>query len=232
MEDFFNDLPEDNNLAFVKLHSDFKREFEFQIENTDENFRYHAAKYMNNTLAAASALEINELENYAVTPGNAQRFDDEFSIFSIAVENIVVQIKIKYCRRNTGMSVGLTPEQKAKIHVLIEKIRSEIENSSATLDKKEKIFKIIAGLSLEIDKSRAGLERFGDLARGLSSVSKELADGAEPWWKWFKLIMGEVDEAKELEPALPKPEDRKKLEAPKKQLPKPNPGDLNDEIPF
>lgn len=232
MEEFFSDLPDDNNLAFIKLHSDFKKEFEFNLQGSDSNFRYHAANYMNNTLAAASALDVVELGNFGVTPSNAKRFDDDFAHFSIAVENIVIQIKIKYSRRNTAMSVGLTVEQKSKIHILIDKIREEIECSSAVTAKKEKLYKIISALALEVDKSRTGLERFGDLARGLSSVSKELADGAEPWWKWFKLIMGEVDEAKESEPALPKPEERKKLEAPRKQLPKPDTNDLDDEIPF
>ena len=63
-------------------------------------------------------------------------------------------------------------------------------------------------------------------------------EGAEPWWKWVKLIFGEIDDAKENEPEarLPSPEERKRLDPPRKQLPAPQndrgSGDLDDDIPF
>ncbi|MDP3962241.1 MAG: hypothetical protein Q8Q26_19645 [Pseudorhodobacter sp.] len=131
------------------------------------------------------------------------------------------------------MSVGLNAEQKTKIHTLIEKIRQEIESSSASVGKKEKLYTIIANLAKEVSRARTGLERFGDLARGLSGISKEVAqEGAEPWWKWFRAAMGIVDEAKETEPQLPKPPEVKRIEPPRKKLPKPGNSDFDDEIPF
>lgn len=132
------------------------------------------------------------------------------------------------------MSVGLDPDQKSKIHTLIEKIRKEVEASAASVAKKEKIYSIISNLSEEVSKARTGLERFGDLARGLSGISREVAEeGAEPWWKWFKAVMGIVDDAKESEPQqLPKPPEVKRIEPPKKELPKPGNSDLDDDIPF
>ena len=77
------------------------------------------------------------------------------------------------------------------------------------------------------------MARFGDLARGLAGISKDVAEeGAEPWWKWAKLIFGEVNEAKDAEPQLPKPNEVKRIEPPRKELPKPLDRNLDDEVPF
>ena len=127
------------------------------------------------------------------------------------------------------LSAGFSEAQKTKLHALIEKMRSEVDQSGAHQDKKDKIFNILSILAKEVSKDRTGFGRFADLARALAGLSKEVEqEGAQPWWKWFKLAMGVVDDAKEKEPALPAPEEPKRIEPPKKQLPKPD----NDEIPF
>lgn len=229
----YPEIPDDDYIAFMQLESEFRREFEENLKEEGPNFNYCAADYMNKTLAAAKALDIDALSIYEVNTRNRQNFSDLFTDFQRDVDNIIVQMRIHYSRRSRALSVGLTSAQKTKIHTLIEKIRREVESSTASIPKKEKLFEIIAKLSEEVDKPRTGLERFGDLARGLSGISKDVSrEGAEPWWKWFKAAMGIVDEAKEAEPKLPKPQEIKRIEPPRKQLPKPTGSDPDDEIPF
>jgi hypothetical protein len=230
----YEELPDDDYAAFMRLESEFRRAFESNIQDHNSNYEHESADYMNKTLAAAKALGIDALSKYEVTTSSRNReFADIFAAFFRDVDNIIIQIRVHNSRRAKAMSVGLSPEQKTKIHGLIEKICKEIEASSASVGKKEKLYSIIANLMQEVSKARTGLERFGDLARGLSGISKEVAqEGAEPWWKWFKAAMRTVDEAKEAEPQLPKPPEVMRIEPPRKELPKPGRSDLDDEVPF
>lgn len=230
--DQFDNLSDDNNIAFMQLESGFRKKFEDEFGEANTKYEYFAADYMNKTLAAARALGIEALSAYIVDESRRD-FRDTFTTFKRDVDSIIVQMRIHNSRRGRAMSVGLNAEQKTKLHALIERIRTEVEASSASIGKKEKLFAIIANLAEEVSKARTGLERFGDLARGLSSISREVAqEGAEPWWKWFKAAMKLVDDAKESEPQLPKPPEIKKIEPPRKELPKPTRTDLDDEIPF
>lgn len=116
---------------------------------------------------------------------------------------------------------------------MIEKIRQLVESFDAVVSKKEKLFDILATLAKEVSKSKTKFERFADLARALAGLSRDVEkDGTEPWWPWFKVIMGVVDDAKEAEPQLPKPPEIKRIEPPRKELPKPSRSDFDDEIPF
>ncbi len=233
MDEDFPDLPDDDNLAFMKLESEFRSEYQSATEDQSGHWEFEAADYMNKTLAAAKALNVEALNHYTAAQHNSRQFGETFWLFFRDVDNVIIQMRIQGSRRSKLNSVGFTEDQKSKIHALIEKIRIAVEESSANVSKKEKVFNILGALAKEVSKPRAALARFGDLARGLAGISKDVAkDGAEPWWKWAKLIFGEVDEAKDTEPKLPAPEDIKKIEPPRKELPKPKERDLDDDIPF
>lgn len=233
MNDEYPELPDDNELAFLHLEAEFRKDFDAKTSDQNTNGEFEAADYMNKTIAAAAALEITALDGYRAIPFNKKDFGEEFWTFLRAVDSVIIQIRIHGSRRSKGNSVGLSEEQKTKIHALIEKIRAAVEESTAETAKKEKLFNILAHLAREVSKPRTSLARFGDLARGLAGISRDVAEeGAEPWWKWAKLIFGEVDEAKGKDPQLPKPEEIKQIEPPRKELPKPKGRDLDDEIPF
>lgn len=233
MTEDFPELPEDDLLAFMHLEAEFRKEYDGKVSDQDRNWAFDAADYMNKTLAAAKALGLGALSHHEVMHHDSRNFAENFWIFLRDVDNVLIQIRVQGSRRAKGNSVGLTEEQKTKIHALIEKIRQAVEKSSAEVAKKERLFNILANLAKEVSKPRTALARVGDLARGLAGISKDVAEeGAEPWWKWAKLIFGEVDEAKEKEPQLPKPEEIKRIEPPRKELPKPDSSSLDDEIPF
>lgn len=231
----YDDLPDDDYVAFLQLEREFRTEFESHMEGGD-NWDWHAPDYMNKVLAAATQLGVEALAAYG-TPIGHKLDHDLFTTFQRDVDHIIVQMRIIHARRIGSLRVGLSSEQKTKLNAHITKIRLVVEESTASPGKKDNIFKILAQLTAEIDKDRTGYERFADLARSLAGLSKEVAqEGAEPWWKWFKLAAGVIDEAKENEPKLPPPPEVKKIEPPRKELPKPKSKSsgtsMDDEIPF
>lgn len=236
--DSYEQLSEDNHVAFLQLEREFRREMEAAQEDQNSNWAYATADFMNKTLAAASALEIEALSNFSVNTRDADEHHENFNDFLRAVDNVIVQMRISNSRNRNAMTVGLSESQKKKIHHLIEKIRSEVESSTAPEPKKEKLFDILTMLAKEVSKNRTRYERFADLARSLAGLSGDIErEGARPWWPWFEKIMGLIDDAKGAEVQLPKPPEIKKIEAPRKELPKPTKGfgsdeDAGDEIPF
>jgi hypothetical protein len=175
-------------------------------------------------------LSIDHLKDYVVQSGW-----EYYEQFEIDVANLVIQIRIKHARRNKKYSVGFDNESKRKIRHYIEQIRLAVETSALPQNKRDAIFKKLSELTLEIDRARTRFEVVADAIRSVSRLGGEIA---EPYWKWAKLILGEVDDAKDNEPqsSLPSPAEKKQLEAPRKQLPspkdEPNDGNLDDEIPF
>ncbi|ANB34675.1 hypothetical protein M2324_003796 [Rhodovulum sulfidophilum] len=233
--DPYENLSEDNHVAFLQLEKEFRNELEAAQEDQNSSWSYIAADYMNKTLAAAYALDVDALSGFSV---NTRDNNEHFNDFLRAVDNVIIQMRIANSRSRNAMSVGLTEAQKTKIHHFIEKIRREVDSSSAPDSKKDKLYDILAKLAQEVSKARTRYERFADLARSLAGLSADVErEGARPWWPWFEKIMGVLDDAKEAEPSLPKPPEIKKIEPPRKELPKPDAGygggrDLDDEIPF
>ena len=234
--DPYEELADDNHVAFLQLEREFRREMDELGEMPNTNWAYATADYMNKTLAAAEALEITALAAFSVNTRDPDEHLENFSDFLRAVDNVIIQMRIANARTRNAMSVGLSEAEKAKIHHFIEKIRAEIEGSTAPETKKEKLFDILAKLAQEVSKARTRYERFADLARSLAGLSGDIErEGARPWWPWFEKIMGVIDDAKEAEPQLPKPPEIKKIEPPRKELPKPNEGygsNSDDELPF
>jgi hypothetical protein len=235
----YEDLPEDDHVAFLQLEREFRNELEAAREDQNSNWDYTTADYMNKTLAAANALGVDALSGFSVDTWDDNERSANFYDFLRAVDSVIIQIRIANSRTRNAMTVGLTEAQKAKIHHFIEKIRAEIEACTALDSKKEKLYDILAKLAQEVSKARTRYERFADLARSLAGLSADVErEGARPWWPWFEKIMGLLDDAKEAEPKLPKPPKIKKIEPPRKELPKPNGGDGNDgrdaddDIPF
>lgn len=233
----YEELSEDDHVAFLQIEKEFRQQMEDMQEDRNSNWSYVTADYMNKTLAAATALNIDALTGFSVSTRNSDAHRENFDDFLRAVDNVIVQMRIMNSRTRQAMTVGLTEAQKKKIHHFIEKIRAEVEESNASPDKREKLFDILNNLAKEVSKNRTRYERFADLARSLAGLSGDVErEGARPWWPWFEKIMGLINDAKEAEPQLPKPPEIKKIEPPRGKLPEPyeeydseNP---DDEIPF
>ena len=112
--------------------------------------------------------------------------------------NFVNQIQINHARRRKKESVYFDGAAKQKIRHYIEEIRLMVEQSLVPQNKRDAIFKKLSELTLEIDRERTRFEVVADAIRGVARLSGDVErEGAEPWWKWVKLIFGEIDEAKD-----------------------------------
>ncbi|MDH4988683.1 hypothetical protein QEZ47_24835 [Aminobacter anthyllidis] len=236
-QSFYDDLPEDHEKAFVYLEKRFRAELDESPSNNDQsNFdAYCKRKYMSSVIAAAKSLDIAGIKDYTISYDDRGVWDS-FEVFEIDVMNITIQIEINHARRRKKYSVALDGATKQKIRHYIDQIRTAVEESDLGQDKRDAIFKKLGELTLEIDRDRTRFEVIADGIRRVARLSGDVErEGAEPWWKWVRLILGEIDDAKENEPksTLPAPSERKQLEPPKKQLPAPKQGrNLDDEIPF
>ena len=176
--------------------------------------------YMNKVITAAKSLNIEKIKSLYVPP-----MDDpdvtklqKYEKFTHNLDAYIENFKITSGRRNSKFSVKLNATEKGKLRHFIEQIKDTVENSLLSTAKKEAIFKKLAALALEIDRDRTRFEAFADVVSDLAHVSRNLADGAEPWWKWAKPmfeILGSAKEAEDQQGILPAPEEQKKLQPPR-----------------
>ncbi|OCP01839.1 MULTISPECIES: hypothetical protein [unclassified Ensifer] len=233
-DSIYDDLPEDHEKAFIHLERHFRAQLYQNISENEQSVleAYCKRKYMTAVISAARSLDIPVIQGYLVPASDADT-RNIFQKFEADVLSLSVQIEIKHARHGKKYSVGLSVAAKEKIRHYIEQIRLAIDDSDLSQGKRDAVFKKLSELVLEIDRARTRFEIVTDGIRALARLSGDVArEGAEPWWKWVKLILGEIDESKENEPqpSLPAPEERKRLEPPRKQLPAPDKPD--EDIPF
>ena len=65
--DPYENLSEDNHVAFLQLEKEFRNELETAQEDQNSNWSYITADYMNKTLAAANALDVDALSGFPST---------------------------------------------------------------------------------------------------------------------------------------------------------------------
>lgn len=239
-ESIYDDLPEDHEKAFVYLERQFRVQLDDSLRDNDQsNYdAYCKRKYMSAVIAAAKSLEIPGISDYTA-PYDDRGVWDAFEGFETDVMNLTIQIEINHARRRKKYSVAFDSAAKQKVRHYIEQIRTAIEQSDLQQGKRDAIFKKLSELTLEIDRDRSRFEVIADTIRSAARLSGDVErEGAEPWWKWVKLIFGEIDDAKDKESqtSLPAPQEWKRLEPPRKQLPSPKERragrSFDDEIPF
>ncbi len=239
-ESIYDDLPDDHELAFAALEAHYKAQLEVDIEGSNEGsvISYYKQRYCNQVIAAAKSLGVDHIKDYSL-PSGEQNIWDFYAHFETDVMNLIIQIRINHSRRRKAYSVAFDSAAKQKIRHYIEQIRTAVEQSDLPQNKRDAIFKKLSDLTFEVDRDRTRFEVVADAIRGVARLSGDVErEGAEPWWKWVKLIFRELDDAKGKEPqtSLPAPQGRKRLEPPRKELPgpkdKPFGRDLDDEIPF
>jgi hypothetical protein len=236
-DEVFEGLPEEPELAFVVLESFYKAKLEQAIEGCDEGqvIVFHKRQYIHQVVASATALGIEAISRY-IPPAEHNEVWNLYDQFSLEVEQVKIQIRIGHSNRHREFSVALGGPEKEKIRHYINQIKEIVDESDCSTEKKEAIQKRLSALLLEVDRTRTRFEMVLNGIRSLAALSGDVErEGAAPWWKWAKLIFGVVDEAKDQEESksLPRNHDRKKLEAPRKQVSNARTSrDLDDEVPF
>lgn len=237
-EDLAN-LPEDPQLAFVELERVARVRVQ-QWETEIAEVQYGDAdpyrlEYINKVLAAARVYEIDALKDWQVPNVRDSNIYDQYRQFTHDVDHFTMQIRIRNVPVNRRASVGLDGNTKIKIHHHIGKIREAIEAAALPDEKRDALYRKLDRFALEVDKVRTDLQAatavYIAVCAGIGEGFKKL----EPVRRMIDSVatlLGKAKEAEENLPALPSGAERKRLEAPRKRLPPPRAGDLDDEIPF
>lgn len=178
------------------------------------------------------------VKDWKVPLSNDNNVADTCRNFQSEVDNFTMQVRLRHGPRVRENSVSLNRDTKSTIHDYITKIRQVIGNADLPIEKRDNLYKRLNSFALAVDKSRtdfqAGMAVYIGVCSGIGDGFKKL----EPARRWIDSIAGLLGKAKEAEnslrPALPKYEGRKRIEAPKNELPAPasSDSDLDDEIPF
>ena len=241
-ESEFKDESGDPELAFVRLEAKFRAALNDRLSRLEDNSAAYEAlyiEYINHVLAAADALGLDILQNYSVPSRNARDIWDTYANFTTAVDHFAVKIKIAHAQGYRAYSVVLTPTDKEKVRHYVEQIKSIIDKSTLVAAKKDALYDKINEFLAALDKDRTGLQAFAEFATGSAQIVADVAETAEPSWKWFGLIAAlfgvRLGETKR---TLPKPSRAEQLEGPSKRLPPPPSSSfgaqsrLDDDIPF
>src|ERR1700730_2654735 len=223
----FGDLPEDPELAFLRLEAHFKEEGENKLARANEGERtdVYCIHYISKVLACITALGI---ENEFSMKSVASVGDVDYSTylnFSNQVEHYKTKLQIRHARRRNEYSVALDTPTKMKLRRLLTQIKETIDKLDVSPSKKEALFAKVAALESEIDRGRT---RFDALAALWVEVCEKVGEGIEKLEPLRKLI----DSVGRLIGAAKKEEETHRLPAPKppKQIAPPKESD--DDIPF
>ena len=156
--DLYSDLPDDNELAFLVLEDQFRKELQVKLQQPA--MAAHAyLEYLNRINAVALALELPVLhDTQGLELGNAQTLFD--SRVSPQIENYIIQVKIKHGRRAKGYSVALDAVTKEKVRHLIGQIKSIVDRLEVGIQKKEALYARIRDLTDEVDRDRTKYDAY------------------------------------------------------------------------
>jgi hypothetical protein len=236
-DEIYQNLPDDPHLAFVHLEQFYRGKYEEMASELDNGnaINFQQMTYLNKVIAAAKIFEIPAIQDYEL-PENDRNLWEFANVFTRDIESLIVQIRISSNKKFKQFSVALSPTEKAKARHFIDQLDILVDSSDCEQDKKQAIKNKLKELRAEIDADRTRFDRITDKIRSIARLSGDVErEGAEPWWKWVKALLGVVDESKEKESqtSLPSTFEKKRLEPPRKQLPSfSRTRDLDDEVPF
>lgn len=225
-------------LAFVRLERKFRDALNAKLQDADNNNAYNSfiIEYMNHTIAAAGALDLDILKNWKIpSHATSKHLADIFHDFTTEVDHYKVQIQILHIRTPQRYAVALTASEKEKLRHYVAQIKTVIDNSSLSNDKKEELYNKINAFLAEVDRNRTRFEVYSDLAIAVARTGGEMAKELEPVTRLINAIARLLGASKQIENERISQFEKKKLEPPKRQLPaptKPDRDDLDDEIPF
>ena len=211
---FFDDIPDDPELAFLQLEKVFREECSQQVEGTDDNYNPtdEYLRYISRTLAARTELGLKVLEDWKLP--TAQNFDTNlYRDFRRDVDHYRTILEIRHSRRNKGLTVHFDAVAKSKLRHHLTQIREFVDTLELEDWKRDDLYKAINALELEIDRDRSRLGIFGDFVIKAAGILGDAAEKAEPARKWIdsisRLIWGA--EMKERTEALPAPAERREI---------------------
>jgi len=230
----FENLPDDPQLALVELIRQFDDLYEKKYNSLDEqeNVLPLMNEYINNVLSAAKALDVSYFYGWSL-PASTEIYSS-YSDLKLQVNSFIIHVKIKRTQKFKIYSVSLDSTTKTKIHHYIKRIREIVDSADLSDRKRNSLFAKLNAFASDVDRTRTGFENAMLAFSDLIDVAKKGTETLKPITDLVNSITGLIGEAKSLEPEpekLPAPEERKRIEGPKKADDK-KPELANDDIPF
>lgn len=233
-ENEYLDLPDDSEEAFAFLHRRKFKELEDRWENNEGGGNYYyERRYVDSLVAFDEVHNLGILTAFRNSPTSDRDFSDFFQDCRRVAEVSSQKILMEAARRlKTGASniVVLDANSRQGIHALLEAIREKLNSLSISENKRESLFNKLNSFAAELDRNRTRTEAFYAFAVETARVAREVNDEIKPLQQTIDRIFDWLDKAKKLKDALPPWQERKKIEAPPKQLSRPE--ELEDDIPF
>lgn len=230
------DLPDDPEEAFSALHRRKYKELEEMWENERSGSGwYHERRYVDTLIAFDEVHNLGIFTAYRNPPDRENEFGDFFQSFRRHAEIFSQKIMIEAARRvKAGVQqiVVLDATARQTIHTFINAIREKLNELTLSEKKRESLFNKLNTFAAEVDRNRTRPEAFYAFAIEVARTAREVNDEIKPVQHAIDRILDWLERAKKLTEALPPWNERRKIEGPPKQLPKPPIDDLDDDIPF
>lgn len=235
MNDFpeYDNLPDDPEVAFVRLYEQLHGDFEERVQSNDKDLRGYYAEFMNSIIGVAQGLDIDGFGEWSV-PDEWDDIYPAFTGFDRAVKRYVMEVKIRKSRVTKVYSVHLTDEEKEKIHSYINKIREVVSSADLEERKRNSLYAKLSAFEADVDRSRTRFDNAMLMTLDVISIVDQGVKTLNPLNELLRRIQDVMSKAKSKEPEhnqLPAPPDRKKLDPPPKKLEGPS-ENTGDEIPF
>lgn len=237
MDDFleFDDLPDDPEIAFVRLYVKYHADFQEQIRDANDT-RAASVDFMNSMLGIARGLDIDGFQEWEV-PHDWDDVYSTFNQFDRALKRYVMEVKVRKSRVTKVYSVTLSNDDKERIHALVTQIRDIISKADIDERKRNSLFIKLGAFEVDVDRSRTRFENAMLMAMDLSALAEKASNGVlTPINELLRRIQSIMGKAKGEEPEqnqLPAPTEQKKLDPPPKQIgTSRRSSDFDDGIPF
>jgi hypothetical protein len=220
----YSNLPEEPTHAFLALEEQFRARSTPAGKPLTEASLAARTQYVLSVLAARDEYDIKHLSGWtqdfqSIASGPL------FAKLVIDVDYIRTRFNIVNARQDRRFSVGLDPETKDTIREYLGKIKRLVDTAELDDRKKEALYTRITDLENEINRDRTRFQAYAALVIEVAGVTGQAVEKLEPLRRWVDSIgklFGFAKSHEDAQPQLPLPRETKRLERPRKQLPKPD----------
>jgi hypothetical protein len=231
-EDPYENLPEDPELAFLKLEAHYRAVCDKRLDAAGQSERSDViyVDYMAKVLGAINELGLEP--NFQSDVPSIEDVDyNTYLNFNKDVEHYCTVLRIRNSRRVQGYSVQFDQAAKQKIHHHLGQLREMFGRLEVEDKKKESLLFKLDDLQRDVDSNRTRFDRLAALSIEAASVTGEALEKSKVLDildAIARVFWGAQTEKQKQIPAPPK---QKRLEPPRDQKKSPPPAD-DDDIPF
>jgi hypothetical protein len=229
----YADLPEDPELAFLKLEAHFRAECDRQLQKAGQNDRTDViyVDYIAQVLAAIGALGL-QTEFRSEVPSIEDVNYNTYLDFNKDVMHYRTMLRIQNGQRTQGYSVQFDETAKRKVHHHLDQVLEIFNKLEIEDTKREKLISRLSDLQSEVNQPRTRFDRFAALSMEVSGVVGDAIERS----KVIEIMdaIGRVfwGAQTEKQKQLPAPQLPKTIEPPKPRIAPRTPSDMDDDIPF